>query len=124
MLTIDSNPRSGTVGRVVGVAYMMLIVHVPPAATVVPEQVFAVTLYKPPMLSGRDAAPIANDTVPLLVTVTTLVTAARGAGIVKVRTRAPNNVASVPFVAEVKLNVPPIPVPVRVTGEPVTVAPV
>ena len=124
MLTIDNAPISGSTGRVAGVAYLILIVHVPPTATVVAEQEFAVTLYKPPTLSGRDAALIVNGAVPLLVTVTTLVTGARGVGIVNARVRTPSTVASVPLVALVKLRMPiGIPVPVSVTGVPVPVAP-
>ena len=125
MLTIDSAPISGSTGRVAGVAYLILIVHVPPTASGdAVKQFVPVMLYKPPMLTGSVSAVIVNGAVPVFVTVTTLVTGARGAGIVKVRVRTPSTVPSVPFVAEVKLNVPPIPVPVRVTGEPVTVAPV
>ena len=90
-----------------GVAYLTLKVHVPPTASgVVKEQVFAVTEYSAPMLTRRFSAVIAKGAIPVLVTVTTLVTAARGLGIVKVRVRTPNTVASVPLVAAAKVNVP------------------
>jgi len=101
-----SAPISGSVGRVVGVAYRILIVHVPAGATVAPVQVLAVMLYKPPMLSERAGVPIVSGVAPVFVIVTTLVTGARGVGIVKVRVRKPKIVASVPFVAEVKARVP------------------
>ena len=59
--------------------------------------------------------------VPLLVTVTTLVTAARGDGIVNVSVRTPSTVATAPLVALVKVSVPvpaATPAPVSATGEP------
>jgi hypothetical protein len=128
LLVTLSDPISGNVGCVAGVAYLILIVHVLPTANgVVNEQVVAgVRLYRPPMLTARASAVIVNGAVPLLVTVTTLVTGARGVGMVKVRVRTPRTVVSDPLVAELKVNVPAllIPVPVKVTGEPVTVAPV
>ncbi len=90
-----------------GAAYLTLKVHVPPTASgVVKEQVFAGTVYKPPMLTRRFSAVIVKGAVPVLVTVTTLVTAARGLGIVKVRVRTPTTVVSVPVVAAVNVNVP------------------
>ena len=49
---------------------------------------------------------ICKGAAPVLVTVTTLVTAARDVGIANERVRAPSKVPSVPLVAEVKLNVP------------------
>jgi hypothetical protein len=92
---------------VAGVAYLTLKVHVPPTASgVMKEQVFAGTVYKPPMLSRRFSAVICKGPVPVLVTVTTLVTGARGVGIVNVRVRTPPTVVSVPLLAEAKLNVP------------------
>src|SRR5437899_1317233 len=102
------------------------MVHVPADASgVVSEQVVPVKLNLPPRLTDRVSAVIWSEPAPELVTVTTLVTGARGVGIVKVRVRTPKTVVSVPFVAELKVNVPGVtPVPVRVTGEPVTVAPV
>jgi len=66
------------------------------------------------MLTRRFSAVICTGAVPLLVTVTTLVTGARGDGIVKVRVRTPNTVASVPLVAEVKVTVPTFTVNVTV----------
>lgn len=62
--------------------------------------------------------------VPLFLIVTTLVTEARFAGIVKVKVRAPfPAVASVPLVAAVKANGPAAtPLPERLTGVPVPVA--
>src|SRR2546427_3335034 len=59
------------------------------------------------MLSRRFSAVIVKGAAPELVTVTTLVTGARGDGIVNVRVRTPNTaVPSVPLVAAVKVNVP------------------
>src|SRR5882672_2605585 len=58
------------------------------------------------MLSRRFSAVIVKGAAPELVTVTTLVTGARGDGIVNVRARTPNTVPSVPLVAAVKVNVP------------------
>ena len=106
-LTTASAPISGSPGRVVGVAYLTVKVHEPLTASgVVKEQVFAGTVYKPPMLSRRFSAVICKGAAPVLVTVTTLVTAARDVGIANERVRAPSKVPSVPLVAEVKLNVP------------------
>src|SRR5436853_1239498 len=83
------------------------MVHVPLTASgVVKEHVFPVTEYNPPMLTRRFSAVICTGAVPVLVTVTTLVTGARGDGIVNVRVRTPATVVSVPKVAEVKLTVP------------------
>src|SRR2546430_13424096 len=67
------------------------------------------------MLTRRFSAVICTGAVPLLVTVTTLVTGARGVGIVNVRVLTPNTVPSVPFVAAVKVNVPCGAVTVNVT---------
>jgi len=107
-------------GRVVGVAYLTLTVHVPPAASgVVKEQVVAgVRLYKPPKLSAKVSAVICSEPAPVLVIVTTLVTGARGVGMVNVSVRSivPT---SVPLVAEVKLSWPTT-LPVRLTGDPAT----
>jgi hypothetical protein len=110
---------------VAGVLYVMLKVHVAFGASgVVNEQVVAVTLNRFPVFSGRLSAVIRSEPVPVFVTVTTLVTAARGDGMVNVRVRTPATVDSVPLVAEVKLSVPGVtPVPVSATGEPVTVVP-
>src|SRR6267378_4808774 len=111
-LTTASAPILGNPGRVTGVAYVTLKVHVLPTASgVVKEQVFADTEYKLPVLSRRFSAVICKGPVPLLVTMTTLVTGARGVGIVNVRARIPSTVASVPLVAEVTLNVPCPPAP-------------
>jgi len=115
LLRTASAPTSGSAGRVAGVAYVTLKVHVPPPASgVVKEQVFAVTEYNPPMLSRKFSAVICTGAVPLLVTVTTLVTGARSVGIVKARVRTPAMVASVPLVAEVKVTVPTFTVNVTV----------
>ena len=99
-----------------GVAYLTLTVHVPPTASgVVNEQVVAGTEYKPPMLSIRASSVIRSGPAPVLVTVMTLVTGARSAGIVNVRVRMPRTVPSVPLVAEVKLRVPDAGTTVNVT---------
>ena len=100
-------PRRGNKGRVAGVAYLMLTVHVPLTARgVVNEHVVPVTLYEVKGLSKKVSAVICNGARPVLVIVTTLVTGARGVGIAKVRVRTPRTVVSVPFVAEVKDSVP------------------
>lgn len=126
MLATVRAPMSGNSGRVAGVAYRMPMVQVPPAASgeeVV--QVCEVIEKRLPMLMERVSAVIASGPPPLFVTVTTLVTAARGEGMVKVSVRTPRTVPRVPLVAAVKVRVPTgVPVPVSVTGEPVTVAPV
>jgi len=116
LLRTASAPTSGSAGRAVGVAYLTLKVHVPPTASgVVKEQVFRGTEYSVPMLTRRFSAVIVKGALPVLVTVTTLVTAARGAGIVNVRVRTPNTVVSVPLVAAVKVKVPCGAVTVNVT---------
>jgi len=57
LLRTASAPTSGSAGRVAGVAYLTLKVHVPPTASgVVKEQVFAVTEYSAPMLTRRFSA--------------------------------------------------------------------
>jgi hypothetical protein len=105
----------------------MVIVQVAPGFNVAPQvvpvrlnNVFAIPVTDSPVIAtGVEVA------APLFVIVTTLVTPAAGrpAGIVKVRTRAPKTVASVPFVAAVKANGPAAtPVPERLTGVPVPVA--
>src|SRR2546430_8490949 len=66
------------------------------------------------MLSRKFSAVICTGAVPLLVTVTTLVTGVRSVGIVKARVRTPAMVASVPLVAEVKVTVPTFTVNVTV----------
>ena len=106
-------PRSAKIGRVVGVAYLTLTVHVPPEASgVVNEQVVPGMLYSAPTWLRVSAVTCTGP--PLAVTVTTLVTAARGVGMVNVRVRTPRTVPRVPFVADVKVRVPgAIPVPVR-----------
>src|SRR2546427_5643427 len=111
-LTTASAPISGSPGGLAGVASPTLKVHVPPTASgVVKEQVFAGTVYKPPTLSRRFSAVICKGALPLLVTVTTLVTGARGAGIVNVKVGTPSTLPSVPLVAEVMLNLPCPPPP-------------
>ena len=85
------------------------------------EHVVPVTVNRE--LPDKASAVIWSEPAPTLLTATTLVTGALGVGIAKVRVRTPEIVESVPFVAELKLSVPGVtPVPVRVTGEPVTVA--
>ena len=115
-------------GGASGVAYVMLIVQVAPGfsgAGNVP-QVLPVKVNNVFALPFTDSAVIVTGVVPaapLFLIVTTLVTEARFAGIVKVRTRAPVTVASVALVAAVKAHGPAVtPVPVRVTGVPVPVA--
>ena len=71
------------------------------------EQVFAVTL-KNVLLAVMVSPVICNGPVPVFVIVTTLVTAARGDGIVNVRVCTPRKLPSEPFVAEVKLSVPAV----------------
>ena len=119
-----NSPRSTAGGCTAGVAYVMLTVHTPAGASgVVNEHVFAVTLYKPPMLSGSASAVICNEPAPVLVMVTTLVTGARGDGMAKVSVRASPAPLNVAFVADVKLSVPgSTAVPLSVTGVPVPVA--
>ena len=104
--------------------------HVAPGARgAVNEQVLtgvAGKLYRPPMLRKNESPVICRFAVPVLVMVTTLVTAARDVGIENVNVGTPPTVVIVPLVAEVKLSVPcaRTPVPVSVTGEPVTATPV
>src|SRR6267143_334025 len=99
-----------------GVAYLTLTVHVPPTAIgVVNEQLLPVTLYKPPKLIVRSSSVICSGAAPVLLTVMTLVTGARPAGMVNVRVRMPRNDPSVPLVAEVKLSVPDPATTVNVT---------
>src|SRR2546430_10967007 len=102
-------PMSGSSGRVAGVAYVTLKLHVSPVAS--EEQGFADTVYKPPMLTRRFSAVISKGAVPVLVTVITLVTEARGVGIVNVKVGTPTTLPSVPLVAERMLNVPCPPPP-------------
>lgn len=107
-----------------GVAYRMLIVQLPPGASgVVNEQVVPVELnnmFKRPVTVS---AVICRLPAPVLVIVTTLVTGARGVGMVSVNTLPRTVLVSVPLVAEVKLSVPGVtPVPVSVTGVPVLLA--
>jgi hypothetical protein len=107
----------------------MLIVQVAPGfsgAGNVP-QVLPVKVNNVFALPFTDSAVIVTGVVPaapLFLIVTTLVTEARFAGIVKVKVRAPAPfVASVPLVAAVKANGPAAtPVPERLTGVPVPVA--
>ncbi len=81
LLVTASAPVSAIMGRVVGVAYRTLTVQVPPEASgVVYEQVVPVRLYRAPMLTLSDSAVICTGP-PVAVTVTTLVTGARGDGI-------------------------------------------
>jgi hypothetical protein len=99
-------PRFGKNGRVPGVAYRTLTVHVPPGASgVVNEHVVPVTL-KRALFAVMLSAVTCSGAVPVFVMVTTLVTAVRDAGTLKVSVRTPRKVASVPLVAEVKVSVP------------------
>lgn len=105
MATVNA-PTFGKNGRVPGVAYLTLTVHVPPGASgVVNEHVVPVTL-KRALFAVMLSAVTCSDAVPVFVIVTTLVTAARGDGIANERVRTPRIVESVPFVAEVKVSVP------------------
>jgi hypothetical protein len=107
-------PRCGRVGRVDGVAYLTLTVHAAPGFSgVVNEQVFPVTL-KNVLFAVMVSAVICNGPVPVFVIVTTLVTAARGDGIVNERVCTPKIFASDPFVAFVKVSVPAVTVKVTV----------
>ena len=99
-------PRFGKNGRVAGVEYLTLTVQLAPGASgVVNEHVVPVTL-KRAVFAVMVSAVICNGAAPVFVIVTTLVTAARGDGIVNDRVRTPRIVVSVPFVAEVKDSVP------------------
>jgi hypothetical protein len=123
-LATVAKPTFGNSGLVPGVAYLMLIVQVPPGASgVVNEQVVPVevnSVLKKPVTAS---AVICRLPAPVLVIVTTLVTGARGVGMVNVNTRPRIVVARVALVAEVKLSVPGVTaVPVSVTGVPVPVA--
>jgi hypothetical protein len=61
LFATDALPTSAKPGRVVGVAYRILKVHVPPEASgVVNEQVLAVMLYSPPVLMVSDSAVICS----------------------------------------------------------------
>ena len=100
-------PRSRNNGRTAGVAYLILTVHVAlEARGDAAVQVCPVMLYRPPKLRVRVSAVINSGPVPVLVMVTTLVTGARGVGIVNVNTRTPKKETRVPLVAEVKVSTP------------------
>ena len=122
MLVTAAKPK--LTNGVAGVAYVMLIVQVPPGASgVVNEQVVPVELNSVFRRPATVSAVICRLPAPVLVIVTTLVTGARGVGMVNVNTLPRNVVVRVPLVAEVKLSVPGVtPVPVSVTGVPVPVA--
>lgn len=106
LLATVKAPRLGKNGRVPGVAYLTLTVHVPPAASgVVNEHVVPVTL-KRALFAVIVSAVICSGAAPVFVMVTTLVTAARDDGTLKVSVRTPRKLASVPFVAELKVSVP------------------
>ena len=126
-------PRWGIVGGggAAGVAYVMLIVQVVAGATVAgsvpPPQLVPVKLNNVFEVPATDSFVIVTGEVPappLFLIVTTLVTDARGDGIVKVRVWAPfPAVCSVALVAAVKANGPATtPLPERATGVPVPVA--
>jgi len=86
-------------------------VQVPPGASDVPQDVVVKVNNPAPFPIPATVSPVivtgvgALAAVPVFVTVTTLVTGVRPAGIVKVRVRAPPTVASVALVAAVKANV-------------------
>jgi hypothetical protein len=133
LLVTAAVPRWGAVGGggAAGVAYVTLIVQVVPGASVagnVPApQVVPVKLNNVFAIPATDSAVIATGVLPaapLFLIVTTLVTGARGVGIVKVRVCSPATTAQhVALVAAVKANGPAAtPVPDRVTGVPVPVA--
>ena len=113
LLRTATVPGAEIAGRVAGVAYVTLKVHVPPPASVV-MQVPGATEYSPPKLIRKFSAVIVTGAVLLLVTVTTLVTVAREVGIVNVSSRTPSTVVRVPLVAEVKVTVPAVTVNVTV----------
>ena len=93
MLATLRAPKAGAAGR------LTLTVHVPPIASgAVNEQVVPARL-RPPVLSVRVSPVIANGALPVLVIVTTLVTAALGLGVMKVRVRTPRMVDRAPLVA-------------------------
>lgn len=105
MATVKA-PKLGNNGRLAGVAYLTLTVHVAPEANgVVSEHVVPVTL-KRVLFAVMVSAVICSGAVPVFVIVTMLVTAARGEGIVNERVRTPRIVENVPFVAELKVSVP------------------
>lgn len=124
MLTTASTPKSNPAGAV------RLSVQVPETASVEP------TVHVPVLLSVKPrggvptagfrrnvSAVIVNGAVPVFVTVTTDVPPR----VVKVSVRAAPTPDRLPPVALVKLRTPvpdAMPVPVRLTGEPETVAPV
>src|SRR2546423_5951414 len=115
-LITPSAPTSACAGRVPGVAYVTLTVHAPPTASGdVNEQVVPVTLYKPPKFNVSTSPVIYSGALPVLVTVTKLMTGARGDGIVNVTVGMPRIGARVPLVAEVKLSVPDAATTVNVT---------
>jgi len=90
------------IGGLEGVAYLRLTVHVPPTASgVVNEQVVPVRLNVLPIRFVTVSDVICNGDPPVFVTVTTLVTGARGLGMVKVRVRPKSPFESVPLVADV-----------------------
>ena len=102
MLGAEKVPTFGRSGLFVGVAYLRLTVHVLfTASGVVNEQVVPVMLNRFPLLIVRLSEVICSEDAPVFVIVTTLVTGARGLGMVKVRVRTPRIVESVPFVAAV-----------------------
>ena len=103
-------PRLGKSGRTGGVAYLTLTVHAPLTASgVVNEQVVPVEVNGAPNKPDTVSAVIDTGAVPVLVTVTTLVTAARGAGIVNVKIVPAG--FKIPLVAEVMLRCPTPPPP-------------
>lgn len=105
MLTVKA-PKFGNDGRLAGVAYRTVTVHAAPAANgVVNEHVVPVTL-KCALFAVIVSAMICRGAGPVFVMVTTLVTAVRDDGMLKVSVRTPRKLASVPFVAELKVSVP------------------
>lgn len=105
LLTVNA-PKFGNNGRLAGVAYLTVTVHAAPAANgVVNEHVVPVTL-KRALFAVMVSAVICSGAGPVFVMVTTLVTAVRDDGTLKVSVRTPRKLASVPFVAEVKVSVP------------------
>lgn len=106
LLATVKAPKFGKNGRLDGVAYVTLTLHVAPGAkAVVNEHVVPATL-KRALFAVMVSAVICNGAVPVFVMVTTLVTEVRDDGTLKVRVRTPRKFASVPFVAEVKVSVP------------------
>ena len=113
LLAIMIDAVFAAVGKVAGAAYVIVMWHVPPIGSIVAgvvEQVLlpAVVgkLNNPVPLSRNAVVPSVSGAVPVLVTVATLVTAARGVGIVKVSVGASSPAVRTPLVTEVIVSAP------------------